>query len=81
MNLEEYREDIHCSKCNGEMKRIFSTFAIHGFEHPNEVGSSTDGNYDTKKDIALTLKQLESKGRLDELSKDDIGFYQEYVKK
>lgn len=72
---------LFCSECKSPMKRVFTPSAIHGFEHSNQVGSSADGNYDTRKDISLTLKQLESKGRLGELSKDDIQFYQEYVKK
>lgn len=74
-----------CPICTEGMRRIFTPFGIHGFEYPNDVNYYTDteeayGEQEQKKEIALTMKKLEQDGRMNELSKDDHKFYEEYCK-
>jgi len=66
-----------CPDCmSRETSRVFSKFAIVGFKHHPEDME----NYDEKEDTRLALKDLEDKGKLNKLGKDDIKFYQDYVK-
>ena len=69
--LAPLENEPSCPDCgNSEVLRIPSRFSMcRGLP-----------SYDEKKDTLLTLKELESKGELGKLGKDDIKFYQDYVK-
>jgi putative FmdB family regulatory protein len=73
-----------CPVCSSLMKRVFTTFAIHGFEYPNSVnyyeGEDNYGEQEQKKEIAMVMKKLEQDGRINELSRDDQKFYEGYCK-
>lgn len=58
ISLEEYREDIRCPECNGEMRRIFSTFAIHGLGYDMGYRPGVDN---PAKEIKHDMKKLEQK--------------------
>lgn len=82
---ETVKKFVFCGHCeSGNVARLFTTFAIHGFEYPNSVNlQDTEEDYgevEQKKEIALTMRKLENDGRIDELSKDDQKYYQEYCK-
>lgn len=66
-----------CPECQSRNTiRIFSRFAVLSAKsHPFDPH-----NYDEKEDTRLVLKDLEEKGKLKKLDKDDIKFYQDYVK-
>lgn len=73
-----------CPKCGCGMRRVYTSFAIHGFEYPNSVNyQDTEEDYgevEQKKEIALTMKKLEQDGKLGELSKEDQEYYEDYCK-
>jgi putative FmdB family regulatory protein len=56
ISVEEYREDIRCEKCGGEMKRVYNTFAIHGLGYDMGYRPGVD---DPVKEIKHDLKKLE----------------------
>lgn len=74
----------NCSKCGQKMRRVFTTFAIHGFEYPNSVNyEDTEESYgeeEQKKEIRQMMKKIEGDGRINELSKEDQKYYEEYCK-
>lgn len=56
MRIEEYREDLICAKCKVIMRRIFTTFAIHGLGYDMGYRPGVD---DPVKEVKHDMKKLE----------------------
>lgn len=56
MQVKEYREDLICAKCKVVMRRIFTTFAIHGLGYDMGYRPGVD---DPVKEVKHDLKKLE----------------------